>query len=656
MIRRNRAAAVILAFAMASAGSVPAKSKTADECPQEACADAVFSDALQKDMAVSDDPSPEESTDAAADCFPDESADAAAGSSGDECADDAEAAGDAAPGEDPASVYEPLTAEPGEDTAGALPEENCDTIAVIPSETGAQQELPAETWEENRIPDTDMDPVQEETPEDYECAAAPELQYVQPDSFDVQPDSSDVQPDSSDVQPGISDVQPDFSDAQPDCTVCQEAPEAASLPVWDGADRDVSSPAGEPQAVDPELKVTKTLLTDRPGYEPGDTARYGIVVENNGNVALQNVKVEDSLTGLSETIEALEPGEQRTFTTEYTVVPHDIPAGMLENTVIVMADDVPDPLRPGLAIPVGSFASAVIKLKNRLCRLKIRYWVDQRVYDSYTGVYEVSDTYEVQSPVIPGYTTDEEAVAGMLVRDVERDVYYTKSRHVLRIRYLSESGDVLAEDRVLTLGMDQDYLCVSPEVAGYVPGRQSIRGTMPDKSVEYTVIYSPAGNQKDPGEDPGNGSDAGDDHPQDPSPEEPPADAQNQETPGAVQAQDSPVPAQGTVQEPEAAADTLIQSTLTESVPAAPETIPLPGPALDDSGAAAAPAVLSREASGQDTVLIEDYETPLGLGRAAAVNLWNLRFRRQRRPWGMIWFEETFGRYLRRVGRLSLMN
>jgi len=321
-----------------------------------------------------------------------------------------------------------------------------------------------------------------------------------------------------------------------------------------------------------------------------------------------------------------------------------------------MADDVPDPLRPGLAIPVGSFASAVIKLKNRLCRLKIRYWVDQRVYDSYTGVYELSDIYEVQSPVIPGYKTDEEAVAGMLVRDMERDVYYTKSMHVLRIRYLSESGDVLAEDRVLTLGMDEDYLCVSPEVAGYVPARQSVRGTMPDKSVEYTVVYSPAREK----EDPGNGGDAGGDDdpqdPQDPSPEEVPADAENQETPGAVQAQDGQALPQGTAQEPETAEGTPAVSTLTESVSAAPETIPMPGPALDDSGAAAAPAVLSREASGQDTVLIEDYETPLGLGRATAVNLWNLHFRRQRRPWGMIWFEETFGRYLRRVGRLSLMN
>ena len=92
------------------------------------------------------------------------------------------------------------------------------------------------------------------------------------------------------------------------------------------------------------LNVTKT--SDVPEGQKaalGQKITYTITVENAGNVPYTNVKVEDPLTGLTETIETLAVGETRTFTTEYVVTEADVLEGHVLNTATATGDEIKDP-------------------------------------------------------------------------------------------------------------------------------------------------------------------------------------------------------------------------------------------------------------------------------------------------------------------------
>ena len=74
-------------------------------------------------------------------------------------------------------------------------------------------------------------------------------------------------------------------------------------------------------------------------------------MKNDGNVTYHNVKVDDELTGMHEVIPTLKVGEEKTFTTEWTVTEEDILKGKVLNSVIGEGDriDPPaeDPDEPG---------------------------------------------------------------------------------------------------------------------------------------------------------------------------------------------------------------------------------------------------------------------------------------------------------------------
>ena len=92
------------------------------------------------------------------------------------------------------------------------------------------------------------------------------------------------------------------------------------------------------------LNVTKTSnVPDGQKAALGQTITYTITVENAGNVPYTNVKVEDPLTGLTETIETLPVGETRTFTTEYVVTEADVLKGSVLNTATATGDEIKDP-------------------------------------------------------------------------------------------------------------------------------------------------------------------------------------------------------------------------------------------------------------------------------------------------------------------------
>ncbi len=120
------------------------------------------------------------------------------------------------------------------------------------------------------------------------------------------------------------------------------------------------------------LNVTKT--SDVPEGQKaalGQTITYTITVENAGNVPYTNVKVEDPLTGLTETIETLAVGETQTFTTEYVVTEADVLKGSVLNTATATGDKIKDPKSDepkepngGDEVEIKTFAPITIKPKD----------------------------------------------------------------------------------------------------------------------------------------------------------------------------------------------------------------------------------------------------------------------------------------------------
>jgi LPXTG-motif cell wall-anchored protein len=83
-------------------------------------------------------------------------------------------------------------------------------------------------------------------------------------------------------------------------------------------------------------RMTIEKEADGDFYEVGDTITYTIVVENTGNSRLTDIEVTDDMTGLSETIGSLNPGETEEFETTYVAQESDI--GDLTNTATAEDD------------------------------------------------------------------------------------------------------------------------------------------------------------------------------------------------------------------------------------------------------------------------------------------------------------------------------
>ncbi|MFD2037348.1 beta strand repeat-containing protein, partial [Belliella marina] len=79
----------------------------------------------------------------------------------------------------------------------------------------------------------------------------------------------------------------------------------------------------------------------------GDILEYTITVTNTGNVTLENIEVEDALTGLSETIATLAPSGIQTFTTSHTITQSDLDNGSVLNVATANGEDPNgDPVNP----------------------------------------------------------------------------------------------------------------------------------------------------------------------------------------------------------------------------------------------------------------------------------------------------------------------
>lgn len=86
------------------------------------------------------------------------------------------------------------------------------------------------------------------------------------------------------------------------------------------------------------LNIVKTV--DRSSAKVGDTLTYTIKVINNGNVALNDVHIEDDLIGLDETITSLGVNEEKEYTGTYIVTNADENTGKVTNIATATSGDI----------------------------------------------------------------------------------------------------------------------------------------------------------------------------------------------------------------------------------------------------------------------------------------------------------------------------
>ena len=118
-----------------------------------------------------------------------------------------------------------------------------------------------------------------------------------------------------------------------------ELPITHQLPVLDIFELEVSDSATvnvSRTSTRSTYRMTIEKEADGDFYEVGDTITYTIVVENTGNSRLTDIEVTDDMTGLSETIGSLNPGETEEFETTYVAQESDI--GDLTNTATAEDD------------------------------------------------------------------------------------------------------------------------------------------------------------------------------------------------------------------------------------------------------------------------------------------------------------------------------
>ena len=137
------------------------------------------------------------------------------------------------------------------------------------------------------------------------------------------------------------------------------------------------------------------------------------------------------------------------------------------------------------------------KFKKNSYKLKINYVYEDgsEAAVSHEATLPYQSEYNVESPVIDGYTADKLDVSGtMPANDVEVTVTYTKNSYNLKINYEYEDGSEAAASHEEMLPYQSDYSVTSPDITGYTADKSVVSGTMPANDVAVTVTYKPQTN------------------------------------------------------------------------------------------------------------------------------------------------------------------
>lgn len=148
-------------------------------------------------------------------------------------------------------------------------------------------------------------------------------------------------------------------------------------------------------------------------------------------------------------------------------------------------------------VPIDSDFEIIIYYKIKTVNLTINYLKagDVSISQSYTTKVDYYGSYNVTSPVIKGYTTQDLVVSGTIAKeDVVKNVYYTVNKHTITINYLYENGTVASQQKVFNnVEYGSTFVQESPAIEGYTPSISTVSFTFiddADKTIDVTYTIN----------------------------------------------------------------------------------------------------------------------------------------------------------------------
>jgi len=128
-------------------------------------------------------------------------------------------------------------------------------------------------------------------------------------------------------------------------------------------------------------------------------------------------------------------------------------------------------------------------------KLVINYWFEEIggdiAVEAYESTLKYGESYEVATPDVIGHTPDIAMIAGVIAGDITYDVIYTRNQYRLIIDYLYLDGTDAFPRIYKELYYGDPYEFTSPELEGYTPNYEVVKGTMPADHRHIRVIYVP---------------------------------------------------------------------------------------------------------------------------------------------------------------------
>ena len=127
--------------------------------------------------------------------------------------------------------------------------------------------------------------------------------------------------------------------------------------------------------------------------------------------------------------------------------------------------------------------------------LTIRYWYyeigGEVAAETHESIRKYGEPYDVESPYVIGHSPDAVSIAGIITEDVSYDVIYTRNKYKIVIEYMYLDGTYVWPRITETLYYEDPYEFWTPELEGYTPNYQLIKGNMPHYDLYFKVIYVP---------------------------------------------------------------------------------------------------------------------------------------------------------------------
>lgn len=136
---------------------------------------------------------------------------------------------------------------------------------------------------------------------------------------------------------------------------------------------------------------------------------------------------------------------------------------------------------------------AVVEEKTQPVTLTVYYQYENgtTAYPTEVHVYEIGGRYYVVAPQIPGYEPSIELIRGTILEDTVVTIVYRPKEYTLTIRYRLLDGTEVLEPIRVTIRAGEEYDYGSPEISGYIAIRVRVNGANPGRDEQYTVLYVP---------------------------------------------------------------------------------------------------------------------------------------------------------------------